>query len=606
MTRVPGSSVTVGGLLGQRIERTWRGNLLALDWKNDFLGPFREPTREGGYVGLGKTLDGLVRLAAHTGDSQLVELRGTVIETLLAAQSPDGYLGTHRSTARTLKRWDVHEQAYVLMALLVDWEYFDDEGSLKAATRLGDYLVRELDGAADVGPRETFDGSTSHLALLGLDRALLALHRVTGTQTYLDFCIDPLELPRWDVPIVEGRFLPVEGQMYAYLTRCLAQIELYELTGDTGLLGPTRRVLEYLGDKRAMVITGTNGIEECWHSDQTGSGDLGETCATAYLIRLLSKLLCHEGDGNYGDWMERAIYNALFAAQSPDGRHLRYYAPFEGTRAYWDKDTYCCPGNFRRIIGELPELIVYRQPRGITINLYTESEVATSLDTGQTLTIRQHTDYPNSGRVRVDVVPDHPASFTVRLRRPAWCNAPSLRVNGETVPANGSEHYLSITRTWKAGDQIELELPMSWRLIRGFKKQDGKVAVMRGPTVFTLAPSRHPELKGVDVSTLVIDPDSLGDPVPDTAIRNDGLGCRLKATVPAENRSFDLCLSEFPAPDGEATYFFCTSSTGTVSDELYGLSGQTGETHHERGTARAGIGLPLRRRSAISRQLRNM
>ncbi len=545
MERVPGRSVKVGGLIGQRIESTWRGNLLELDWEHDFLNPFRDPTLKDGYVGLGKTLDGLVRLADHTGNSKHLELRGRVVETLIGAQSADGYLGIYRPDARTINLWDVHEQAYVLMALLVDWECNGDERVLAAAIRLGDYLIGELGGdvPARAGRQESWGEVTSWLALLGLDRALLALHRLSGDRSYLDFCTLKLRLAEWNPPITEGRFPPVEGHMYAYLTRCLAQLELYELTGETSLLGPTHRVLDYLGDKRAMVITGTNSIEECWHSDQTGRGDLGETCATAYLIRLLSKLLCLEGGAPFGDWMERSIYNALFAAQSPDGRHLRYYAPFEGRRRYWDRDTYCCPGNFRRIIGELPELIVYRQSDGVTVNLYTESEVETRLDDGVRLTIAQTTDYPNSGMIRVDVIPDRPAHFAVRLRKPAWCAEPSLQVNGKEVSTGSAANYLEIDRTWKAGDHIEMNLPMPWRLIRGFGQQEGKAAVMRGPIVFSLSPSRFPELAGVDASRLSIEPDSFCDPVPDASVRRDGIGCRIKAVAEPAGSTYDLCLS---------------------------------------------------------------
>jgi DUF1680 family protein len=45
--------------------------------------------------------------------------------------------------------------------------------------------------------------------------------------------------------------------------------------------------------------------------------------------------------------MERTIYNALFAAQDPKGRKIRYFTPFTGPRAYFDLDGFCCPGNFR-------------------------------------------------------------------------------------------------------------------------------------------------------------------------------------------------------------------------------------------------------------------
>ena len=49
----------------------------------------------------------------------------------------------------------------------------------------------------------------------------------------------------------------------------------------------------------------------------------------------VSCLMQIEGDSLYGDAMERTIYNALFAAQSRDGRELRKYTPFEGRREFY-------------------------------------------------------------------------------------------------------------------------------------------------------------------------------------------------------------------------------------------------------------------------------
>lgn len=163
-------------------------------------------------------------------------------------------------------------------------------------------------------------------------------------------------------------------------------------TGDTHLLAQTRRAVAFLRQQRGLAITGTCSRSECWHSDQDGTGEFGETCVTAYWIRLCGRSLGIEGSGAHGDLMDRAIYNALFAAQSPDGRRLRYYTPFEGPRAYWDKDTYCCPGNFRRILSEIPELIYFAGASGLLINLYTSSQPFVLLPDGLIVKVAQETD----------------------------------------------------------------------------------------------------------------------------------------------------------------------------------------------------------------------
>lgn len=102
--------VKVGGEIGRRIEVTCRNNLMVLDLEKDFLPPFRKKEQGEGYIGLGKTIDAAVRLAAHTGDPAVVERKRELVAAAIAAQEPDGYLGLVRSDAEcsrsgTFTRW---------------------------------------------------------------------------------------------------------------------------------------------------------------------------------------------------------------------------------------------------------------------------------------------------------------------------------------------------------------------------------------------------------------------------------------------------------------------------------------------------------------------
>lgn len=132
----------------------------------------------------------------------------------------------------------------------------------------------------------------------------------------------------------------------------------YHFFGEKPSLEAARRVADYIlerwstmpsdweqqtRDSVHMLVTGAAGEFETWTNDQGGSKGLGETCATAYQLRFYDNLLRLEGSSRYGDLMERVIYNALFAAQSPDGRQIRYYTPLDGNRIYWPPDTSACP-----------------------------------------------------------------------------------------------------------------------------------------------------------------------------------------------------------------------------------------------------------------------
>ncbi|MCF6286884.1 MAG: glycoside hydrolase family 127 protein, partial [Candidatus Hydrogenedentes bacterium] len=505
------SRVNVGGEIGHRIDVTIDNNLLALDADGDFLKPFQEKKAQGGYIGLGKLIDALVRSAAYSKDPRVLERKRHVVREILATQDADGYIGQFVPDKRMWALWDIHEMAYLIYGLTMDYQFFEEKPSLEAARKAADYLITHW--KAEPTPNPGGGSITVYMAVTGLEPALLALYESTGDQKYVDFCVVERNLAAWNGPIVLGRWGPIQGHAYAYMTRCLAQTRLYRIQPDPKLLKTTHKMIDFLLEHDGLVITGTCGQHECWHDTQEGAATLGETCATAYLIRLLDSMLRLEGDTKYGDMIERAVYNALFAAQSPDGRRIRYYAPFEGPRVYFDGDTWCCPSNYRRIIAELPRMIYYRQNGGITVLLYTESEAQIDLEDDLSVTVKQETEYPSGGKVVLSIEPSRDAAFDLRFRVPGWCDSARVSVNGEAVDTPlvaGS--FGKIRRIWKKGDRVELDLPMTLRLIKGTQSQAGRVAIMYGPRVFTLNPERNPELGDTNPRILTIDPATLQGP----------------------------------------------------------------------------------------------
>jgi DUF1680 family protein len=386
-------------------------------------------------------------------------------------------------------------------------------------------------------------------------------------------------LPSWDLGIVIGRRTLIEGHVYAYLTRCLAQLELYRRQPDPKLLVPTRRAVHFLNAQDGMSITGGAGQWEIWTDDQDGRKGLGETCATAYELRVYDSLLRLEGKSRYGDLMERIIYNTLFGAQSSDGRKIRYYTPLEGDREYFPIDAYCCPCNFRRIIAELPAMVYYQSPAGLAINLYTPSETTVKLAGGISLKVRQETDYPTSGHVVIHVDPSQPAQFSLRLRIPRWCKTAAVAINGQPCgkPVAAGE-FLTLDRHWKAGDQATLELPMTWRLVLGRKRQSGRAAVMRGPVVFCLNPAQNKTLQKQDAAdlgtNLVLDPNSLKDSSGGDVVRPGGVACQVNAWYDTMEigipTNIALRLTEFPDPEGKMVYFRLPDLRVAAPDELLG------------------------------------
>ncbi len=567
--------VKVGGEIGRRIDITINNNVLVIDVDKDFLDPFRRRDSQGGYIGLGKFIDSVVRFAAYGKDPKVIALKQHLVRETIATQEDDGYIGICVPERRMWHLWDIHEMGYLVLGLTADYEHLDEQPSLDAARKLADYIIDRWSVDPD---RKTEGWVSTYVATTGLEEAMLGLYRQSKDERYLDFCVRNRKLSEWDTPLIQGRWGNLEGHAYYHLAHCLSQLRLYGIRPEARLLNQSRATLDFLLCQDGLLAPGLCGYHECWHNNQQGFYKLGETCATAYLLRWLDALLREDGASLYGDIMERAIYNGLFAAQSPDGRRLRYYAPFEGKREYFNGDTYCCPCNFRRIVAELPGMIYYRRGNGLAVNLYTESKATVKLADETTVAICQVTDYPNSPEVTIRLSPSAPCRFPLSLRIPRWCDSARIVVNGDalemTAPGGA---FSTVTRVWQAGDEIELHLPMPWRAIKGRKSQDGRVAVMRGPLLFCLNPQRQDGLDPQTMKLLRLDVSSLKLGEPDKTIRPNGLTCRASFWKPGDYNAagrapLELTLTEYADPGCEWTYFLIPNPEAgdVVDDELVG------------------------------------
>jgi uncharacterized protein len=568
----------LSGEIGRRIHDLIYKNYMTIDLERDFIEPFRtRPPADGQrYIGVGKVIDAGSMFAAYTGDEKVRERTARLIEELMKTRDADGYLGHMKAepgAKQNYINWILHDQEYTVLGLADNWRYCGEKKSLACACQVADYILKTF-------PKTP---NPENVCTAGLPEAMLTLYTCTGDPRYLRFAADTRHGSQWEV---ECRSLrdweqtfdnPKRSHVYVMLARCYAQTMLYRFEPAEQLLKMSRFMMRELVRKDGgLLVIGSGSDGEHFAYTQNGSGSISESCVTAYLIRWLASLMRLDGDLRNGDIMERAIYNALFAAQSPSGRQIRYFTPFAGPREYFGPDGFCCPGNYRRIVAELPEMVHYRtQDGGVAVNLFTASKKNIELGGGRTVTIQQETDYPNSGLVKITVTPSEAAEFPLRLRIPRWCPKAKLTVNGEPArEVSPGEKFCEIRRTWKPGDTVTLDMPMSWRLVRGRKLQEGRTALLRGPVVFCIGVAQNGELlkKYKEPSDLTIDPASLGEPVADKSVRPDGLKVLAKAW-PAGNRGdgpapLDVVFTEFVDPSGVATYFHVPATAKTVDDEL--------------------------------------
>ncbi|MCX5683936.1 MAG: glycoside hydrolase family 127 protein, partial [Planctomycetota bacterium] len=272
------ADVKVSGEIGRRIDVTVNNNLLVLDADKDFLAPFQKKEKKDGYVGLGKLIDATVRLAAYTRNENVLALKKHLVEKAIEAQEPDGYLGILQPAARMWGLWDIHEMHYVAWGLLSDYRLFGEKRSLEAARKIADYILQRWPTMPKDWDART--GVATHVSVTGLERTMIALAQATGERKYADFCLKDRALAEWDLPIIIGRRDLIQGHIYAYMCRSLAQLELYRTVPDERLLNQSWRAMDFLTRSDGLAITGGAGQWEIWTDDQDGRGQLGETCAT--------------------------------------------------------------------------------------------------------------------------------------------------------------------------------------------------------------------------------------------------------------------------------------------------------------------------------------
>ena len=467
-------------------------------------------------------------LATHP-DPRLREQVDELVQLICGSQQADGYLNSHFTVVEPEKRWtnlrDLHELycAGHLMEAAVAHHL------ATGARDLLDALCRYADCIASVfGPGEGMRrGYPGHEEI---ELALVKLYRGTGQERYLDlarFFVDERgrspsyfvhearlrgeEQPR------DGRTLeywqahrPVREQeaavghsvraMYLYC----AMADIAAETGDVTLIEACERLFRNVAGRRMYVTGGVGSTSQgerfTRDYDLPNESAYAETCAAIGLVFWTHRLLQLDCNSTYADVMERALYNGAISGVSLDGERFFYVNPLAvhrrpdddeaserhtGTRQGWFGCA-CCPPNVARLIASMGQYVYSVSDTDLAVHLFAAGSASVTLR-GQRIAVRQETEYPWDGRIRVAVVPAEAAEFGLRLRLPGWCRDASLSVNGRPHGFERVNGYARVVRTWRPGDEVELTLRMPIERVYAHpevRAASGRVALQRGPILY--------------------------------------------------------------------------------------------------------------------------
>jgi len=540
--------VKVGGEIGHRMEVTVRKMLRHTDIDGTFARHFRErksrPDMPGGFAGYGMFLDALVKAAAHgIGGESTVAKKTRLLDAVADMVTTNGLFTMYSDKVGF---WDNHEGAYLIQALAHDHRWFGSACSLATACRVADGLM-----------------ARSAFPTLGSETAYLFLYEETKNPKYLKWLKQEATIAA-DIDAYD-RTVKVNGvqHVYTWLARALAQVQYADATGLCGdarvpLCAAAQEALRRARTPYLSVsgsVTGTPRWGELWDKTQAGLGQWGETCASAYLMRLAAKTIEDDGSADCGDLFERVLYNAFFSAQSSDGLKYRYWTPFNELPPWYDQDTYCCPNNYKREVFEIPDAVFFKASDGLAVNLYADAELK-----GGAMSAKMTTRYPDDGRVTLSVTMPG-GERALYLRIPAWCAGAKVSVGGESAQ-DVSRGWCRIAGDFSNGASVELDLPMPVRFVRGVRAQEGRVAVLRGPCVYGLARGTA-EKAAHDVDLWDLD---LGVPLEWNAKAQTLTAMFQNRNQGRERRRFPLV--RYCHENRSRTYFDPVGKGDTVADEL--------------------------------------
>jgi DUF1680 family protein len=436
---------------------------------------------------------------AYTGDPRLRAKLDRVAADLIAAQEPDGYLGTYVPEKRfglfEGADWDVWSHKYNLLGLLTYYQYTGHEPALAACRKIGDLLIRTFGpGKKSILSAGTHKG----MAATSVLEPVVLLYRCTGDKRYLEFA--RYIVKAWDQPngpkIIHALLTEKQvnktanGKAYEMLSNLVGLCELARATGERPLVEPVLNAWQDIVSKR-LYITGSASQGECFHGDfdlpnQAGA-HVAETCVTTTWIQLNLQLLRLTGDAKFANELEKTFYNHLAAAQNPRGDDWCYFTPLEGKKPY-DAGITCCHSSGPRGMALAP-LQAYLKGKSdgadaLLVSTFETSSVTLPLG-GQEVKVEQRSKFPFEGGSELRVQLSQPARFAILVRVAPWSTIPvALSVNGQAMNYAIQKGWALIpARQWSAGDRVDMTYRLNSRLVQGEHANKGLAALEWGPFV---------------------------------------------------------------------------------------------------------------------------
>lgn len=469
-------------------------------------------------------------------EPKILEELDEIIDVIGRAQAGDGYLHTSvmlKGLGRYTNRGhhEMYNSGHMLTSACIHHRVTGKRNFLEVAIEHADHLC------------ETFGPQPKELARFGFNQTqimgLVELYRTTGNKDYLrlaEIFINmrgrsrpvPDDTVRYTMVgdmVQERKPLRKETEAVGHAVLALyyyaGAADVYAETGDKALVDALDRIWDSVVNRK-MYVTGACGqthhgassrrdfVHEALIDDymMPNLTAYNETCANICNAMFSYRMLGVKGESKYADIMGLVLYNSGISGISADGTHFFYTNPLRRTHDHamdtTDQKTrepyihcFCCPPNLVRTIAKVSGWAYSLSQNGVAVNLYGGNKLATTMQDGSELKLKQETQYPWDGKVEITVESCKSEPFDMMLRIPEWAEGSAIKVNGRDCGVEAEAgSYATINRAWKAGDVVTLDMPLEIRLLTGHPRIEevrNQAAIKRGPVVYCIETPDLPE-----------------------------------------------------------------------------------------------------------------
>jgi uncharacterized protein len=488
------------------------------------LAGWEEPTGELRGHFTGHYLSACAMMYAGTGDQRYKDNALKVVKGLAEVQAKlgtSGYLSAYPETffdrveARQ-RVWAPYYTLHKIFAGLEDvYDYCDDALAFEVVKKFGDWAITRNGKLTDAQMQNMLGEEHG-----GMNESLANLYAFTGEEKYLAIAQRFNHL-RFIDSLAKGVDNLDNNHANTQFPKFIGAARQYELTGKEDMKNAALNFWNFVVHERSYV-TGGNSDGEQFSPKARLSTALGnsttETCNTYNMLKLTRHLYTIDPKPEYPDFYERGLFNQILGSQAPDdgGRMTYYYRLRSGsTKDFRGPDSFvCCAGSGIENHAKYGDSIYFHDGNK---TLYVDQFIASELNWRQAgVKVKQETNYPDEASTKLTVTAAPAGEWTMQLRHPAWAEKGFVvKVNGQAAPQTKAGSYVTLTRTWKAGDVVDVQMPFALHS-EGFADNPNRRAVMYGPIVLAAgvqaapaparggrgapatqaAPSPYPKVKG--------------------------------------------------------------------------------------------------------------